>query len=1016
MDITPQHYQQIARTLWRVVVLVIASAVSFTGYTIAEKRVDRTNEQKVAALSLTMDVQSTINKLSRLARNYILTHDEDSKKQYQELVNQSNLKTTDYRLLNDAIYQSLTSDEIALLNEALQRTTLLKQIELKVISAKEAKPSPDSSYDLEQQKLTALTALDSGEYQLEKLAILAMLDQLRQQVDYRTDSQLNQAKNIATTIGFLFVFLSLLLLASLWQLYRGINRLLGAPITQVHQQIMQLATAELTTKIHLRPGTENSVMAWIKAAQEKLGQLLAVNNRLKQLYAALSQCNQAIVRTKTETELFPIICRDVVNFGGMKMAWIGVHNPETKTLDALSYYGNGTDYLDGLRISTNPEDPLAHGPTGTAFLTDQPYWCQDFQNDPATTPWHERAKRFDWRSSAAIPLHKNGEVIGIFSLYSDEINAFDEPAQLLLLEMAMDISFALDNFEREAKRLAAEKALSESSNLMRSIINTAPVRIFWKDSNLNYLGCNTLFARDAGAENPTSLIGKSDFDMPWKVQAKRHRADDLTVMRTNQAVYGLEQPQNTPDGKIIWLSISKAPLHNQFNEIVGIVGVYDDITERKRIEQKIRHMAHYDELTGLANRAYLTEQIKQHLITAKQTQTSLAMLSLDIDHFKDINDSLGHSIGDMLLVQIAQRIAPHIQSDQIFARLDGDNFILLVPNTTKQEAEARSKALIEIIKQPYRINEHELIVSGSIGIALYPEDGESFETLYKNADAAMYHAKHLGRSTYSFFTTEMQALSLRKLALSNALHNAIKLNELSLHYQPQISLSTGKITGAEALLRWQHPTFGAISPAEFIPIAEANGAIIPIGEWVIRTAMQQTKTWLDQGLPPFTIAVNLSAVQFKRVNLTQLIHALLAETALPAHYLEVELTESIAMTDPDKAITTMRTLSELGVRISIDDFGTGYSSLNYLKKFTIDKLKVDQSFVRDISVDAEDRAIVTTIINMAKNLGLHTIAEGVETQAQAEFLAAQGCDEVQGYYYSKPLDSEAFVQFIQKNT
>ncbi len=262
MDVTPPQQKRITRLLWKIVALVIVSALTFVGYTIAEKKVDRTNEQRITALSLTMDLQSTINNLSRLARTYILTRDEDSKKQYQELVNKSNLKTTDYRLLNDAIYQSLTSDEIALLNEALQRTTLLKQIELKAISAKEAAASP--SYDREQQKLAALAALDTGEYQIEKLAILAMLDNLRQQVDYRTDIKLSQAKDIAIMIGTLFVLVSLWLLISLWQLYRGINHLLGAPITQVHQQIMQLATAELTTKIQLRPGTENTVMACIK--------------------------------------------------------------------------------------------------------------------------------------------------------------------------------------------------------------------------------------------------------------------------------------------------------------------------------------------------------------------------------------------------------------------------------------------------------------------------------------------------------------------------------------------------------------------------------------------------------------------------------------------------------------------------------------------------------------------------------------------------------------------------------
>ena len=305
-------------------------------------------------------------------------------------------------------------------------------------------------------------------------------------------------------------------------------------------------------------------------------------------------------------------------------------------------------------------------------------------------------------------------------------------------------------------------------------------------------------------------------------------------------------------------------------------------------------------------------------------------------------------------------------------------------------------------------------MSASIGIAIYPDDGEDFETLSKNADTAMYRVKQEGRNGYRFFTAEMQAHSVRKLQLENALRQALANNQMTLHYQPQLALQGGRIVGAEALLRWQHPELGQVSPAEFIPVAEANGLILPIGEWVLQTAVRQIKTWIDQGLGPMVMAVNLSVAQFRHPALPELVSRILDQAQLPPEYLELELTEGVAMENPLGAIAVMDRLHERGVRMSIDDFGTGYSSLNYLKRFKVYKLKIDQSFVRDISTDPEDKAIVSAVISMARSLGLKTIAEGVETQGQLEFLREQGCDEVQGYYFSRPLPAQQFEAFVRE--
>jgi predicted signal transduction protein with EAL and GGDEF domain len=366
-----------------------------------------------------------------------------------------------------------------------------------------------------------------------------------------------------------------------------------------------------------------------------------------------------------------------------------------------------------------------------------------------------------------------------------------------------------------------------------------------------------------------------------------------------------------------------------------------------------------------------------------------------------------------LLIEIAKRLKSALREEDTVSRLGGDEFILLLPGTDADGAAHVAEKILETVAQLCRIEQHELVVTPSIGIAMYPNDGKDFETLSQCADVAMYRAKHDGRNNYKFFTAEMQTHSARTLQLESALRHALVRDELSLRFQPQISMQDGRIIGAEALLRWQHPGLGMVSPAEFIPIAESSGQILQIGEWVLRTAARQMKSWMDGGMVPMIIAVNLSAVQFRHPNLPEMVTQILESVKLPAQYLELELTEGVAMHDPLGAIATMGNLHERGIRMSIDDFGTGYSSLSYLKRFKVYKLKIDQSFVRDITDDPEDKAIVSAIISLANSLGLKTIAEGVETEGQLAYLREQDCNEVQGYYFSKPLPAEQFEAFVR---
>jgi diguanylate cyclase (GGDEF)-like protein/PAS domain S-box-containing protein len=439
------------------------------------------------------------------------------------------------------------------------------------------------------------------------------------------------------------------------------------------------------------------------------------------------------------------------------------------------------------------------------------------------------------------------------------------------------------------------------------------------------------------------------------------------------------------------------------------------MAQQQAAEARAERLALFDGLTGLPNRHLLADRASQAIDIARRSDEPLAVLFLDLDHFKNVNDTLGHRVGDSLLTQLAARLRGAVREQDTVARMGGDEFVLVLPLTDIAGAAHLATKLMTLASAPFPVDGQELMVTPSMGIAMFPTDGDDFEALCKCADAAMYRAKRDGRNAYRFFTSEMQAQSARALQLENALRRALERQQLSLHYQPQFALGeddTRCIIGAEALLRWHHPDLGWVSPAEFIPVAEASGLILPIGEWVLREALTQLRRWDAAGLPPLTMAVNLSAVQFRHDDLPELVGRVLDEVGMPAERLELELTEGAAMDNPSVAITVMNELHARGVQLSIDDFGTGYSSLAYLKKFRVGKLKIDQSFVRDLTEDAEDRAIVDAVIRMAAALGLQTLAEGVETEGQLAFLRHQGCQAVQGFLFSRPLTAQAFAEFV----
>jgi diguanylate cyclase (GGDEF)-like protein len=432
--------------------------------------------------------------------------------------------------------------------------------------------------------------------------------------------------------------------------------------------------------------------------------------------------------------------------------------------------------------------------------------------------------------------------------------------------------------------------------------------------------------------------------------------------------------------------------------------------------QLMTHSAEHDALTGLANRLLLNDRLGQAIALAERHKGQVAVLFLDLDGFKHINDSLGHSFGDKLLQAIAARLATCVHAPDTASRHGGDEFVILLPEVRRPEdAAAVARRLLEALAETYSIDRHDLQLSSSIGVSIYPDDGLDAETLIQNADTAMYQAKENGHDSYQFFRPAMNVRAVERQSIEEHLRHALERNELTLHYQPKIDLDTGAITGAEALIRWTHPTRGPISPDQFIPIAEDCGLILPIGGWVLREACAQARAWEDAGLPVITMAVNISALQFRKSNFLEDVYAALIETGLDPKYLELELTESALMTRTESTASILSTLRGVGVRVAADDFGTGYSSLSYIRKFPLDALKIDQSFIRQITTIPDETTIVRAIISMGRSLDLRVIAEGVETQDQLDFLRAHGCDEAQGYFFSRPVPAEQFAALLRVN-
>lgn len=578
-----------------------------------------------------------------------------------------------------------------------------------------------------------------------------------------------------------------------------------------------------------------------------------------------------------------------------------------------------------------------------------------------------------------------------------------------LLEADGQIKYFIHVIENINERKATEEKLQ----LAATVFNNSAEAIIITDANGDILSVNRAFTAITGFTGEEA-VGQNPRILSAKTHDPKFYEEMWAAVKTAGSWQG-EVWNRRKSGEIYptWLTLSS--VRNSSGEITNYVGISQDITVRKEAEQRLAYLANHDALTGLPNRILFNDRLNHALAHGRRYKKGLAILFLDLDRFKVINDTLGHDVGDMLLQSVAQRVGKSLRNSDTVARWGGDEFTILVDElNSPQDAAAVARRVLEVLTEPFMLSGHEIFVTGSIGITLFPKDGEDAQTLLSNADAAMYRAKEKGKNGYQFYTAAMNASALDRLRLESDLRRALEREEFFLHYQPKVDIRTGQIAGVEALIRWSHPTLGLVSPQQFIPLAEETGLIIPIGDWVLRTACKQNQAWRCAGICSVRVAVNISAQQFRKENLTETVTRILGETRLPHDLLELEITESVMMQDMDRAFAVMTELSGRGVRFSVDDFGTGYSSLVYLKRLPIDILKIDRSLVSQMPEDPDDTAIAAAIISMGKSLNLQVIAEGVETEQQLAFLLEQGCDEAQGFLFSRPVAADKMTEMLEK--
>ncbi len=1026
--------------IWFTLAVLMALVGVFAVYVSFEKTIDEVNEQRLRSLTLADEMRRSSDDLTRLVRLYVVTGDERYQQHFENILDiregrkprpeRDSIISPDMRgdgawpahegqaiaLLDLMRGAGFTEAELALLTEAKTLSDRLTHTEREAMRLRQAQGA-----GAEASHARALSLVHDAAYLAARMAIMQPIERFYVLVTERTTRAVEQAEREALVLRLLFIGFGLLLMLMLFRTSQALRATLGGAVDAVHAQITRLGQGDFTAPIEVAPDQQGTVMAHLAETQLKL------RHMTEERLFAQAELQRSETRLK-EAQRLAQLGHWELDLVSNQLRW------SDETYRIFEIDPDRQPSYEAFLDAIHPEDrELVNRSYGESVNRREPYGVTHrlLMKDGRVKHVHERGETH--YSPAGQPLRSIGTVQDVTHSLQAKLALERANRDLRLLS---DCNMALVHAQEEQGLLM---------EICRLCVERGGYRMAW----VGYAEHDEVRTVRIVAQAGDHDGYLQNLPVSW-ADVQRGRGPVGTAIRTGQPCVIDHIP--TDPRMVLWRdqasrrglrSCAALPLIGNAS-VMGALTLYSGdedcfdpaelrllmelasdlaygiATLRTRAEhaqakERLEFLANFDPLTHLPNRLLLRDRFEHAALLAQSEPSQICMLYIDLDHFKQINDSLGYAVGDQVIVKVVERLRQCLPVTATVSRMSGDEFVvLLVGHEDAAGVVGVGNAIRDALTEPLQTDASPLNVSCSIGIGLYPHDGADFETLLKHAHAAVVSAKEAGRNTYRFFSHDMNTGMLEQIRLTGGLASALRNREFLLHYQPQIDLATGRIIGMEALVRWQHPTDGLVPPGTFIPLAERSGHIVPMGEWVLHEACRQGRLWQDRLPDPPVVAVNLSALQFKRGNVLELVSTALAASGLAPARLELELTESILLQDVEATIRTLHGLKALGVKLSIDDFGTGYSSLSYLKQLAVDKLKIDQSFVRDMLAGDDGASIVRAVIQLGHNLQLAVIAEGVETVQERDFLEQSGCDEAQGYLYSRPVPADQANRLLEQ--